>query len=124
MMRVSTMRRRILLSQGMQAQALQGLAPHQQFAIAKAQVEGVTDMFNRMADLCFKQCIHKFKEPELNVGEMSCIDRCVGKFLATQEKAGTKIADFNTQMQAMQMAAMQQAQQQAQEAQARQQAGQ
>ena len=48
----------------------QGLTPHQQMAMAKAQVQGVTDMFNRMADLCFKQCIHKFKEPELNVGEV------------------------------------------------------
>ena len=89
----------------------QGLNPHQQMQLAKAQVEGVTDMFNRMADLCFKQCIHKFKEPELNVGEMSCIDRCVGKFLAAQEKTGTQINEFNAKMAAMQQAAMQQQQQ-------------
>ena len=39
---------------------------------------------------------------------MSCIDRCVGKFLAAQEKTGTQINNFNQAMAAMQQAAMQQ----------------
>ena len=42
--------------------------------------------------------------------QMSCIDRCVGKFLAAQEKTGTQINEFNAKMAAMQQAAMQQQQ--------------
>lgn len=68
----------ILGSASGQVQGLpDGMTPHQQMQIAKAQVEGVTDMFNRMADLCFRQCIRGYKEPELNVGEVRAGWACV-----------------------------------------------
>ena len=52
--------------------------------IYKAEV--MTDYFNRMIQVCNKKCVVKFNEPDLQVGEMSCVDRCVGKYMQAQEK--------------------------------------
>lgn len=42
---------------------------------------------SRMSGLCFKKCVVKMHgESDLNVGEMSCVDRCVSKYMEAQEK--------------------------------------
>lgn len=42
---------------------------------------------SRMSGLCFKKCVFKMHgESDLNVGEMSCVDRCVNKYMEAQEK--------------------------------------
>ena len=43
-----------------------------------------------------------FHEGELNVGEMSCADRCVGKYLAAQELVGKKFQEVQEQAQQQQ----------------------
>jgi hypothetical protein len=40
-----------------------------------------------------------FNDAELNVGEMSCADRCVGKYLAAQEAVGRKFQEAQQSMQ-------------------------
>mmetsp|Transcript_27804 Transcript_27804/g.44521 ORF Transcript_27804/g.44521 Transcript_27804/m.44521 type:complete len:102 (+) Transcript_27804:154-459(+) len=71
-----------------------GGGEHPQVKAAKLEMEGVTDMFNRMSDLCFKNCMGKFAESDLNVGEMSCTDRCVSKYMAAHRKVGEKFQEF------------------------------
>jgi len=68
-----------------------GQGEHPQLKAAKIQAEGATDLYNRMADVCFEKCIGKYNEPDLNVGEMSCTDRCVSKFMESYKKVGEKL---------------------------------
>jgi len=53
--------------------------------IAKHQTDAQIDFFRRMATACSKKCIVKHGDPELSVGEMSCIDRCSNKFMQARE---------------------------------------
>mmetsp|Transcript_2901 Transcript_2901/g.6747 ORF Transcript_2901/g.6747 Transcript_2901/m.6747 type:complete len:103 (+) Transcript_2901:68-376(+) len=77
-----------------------GQGEHPQLKAAKIQAEGATDLYNRMADVCFEKCIGKYNEPDLNVGEMSCTDRCVSKFMESYKKVGEKLQEFQQMEQA------------------------
>ena len=70
--------------------------------LAKTETEVLTDMFNKMSSTCFKKCVVKYPDNELAVGEMACVDRCVGKYLMAQTKVGEVLSEFNEQMQAKQ----------------------
>ncbi|XP_031487035.1 mitochondrial import inner membrane translocase subunit TIM10 [Nymphaea colorata] len=49
--------------------------------MAEKEMEYRVDLFNRLTQTCFEKCIEKrYKESELNMGENSCIDRCVAKY--------------------------------------------
>ncbi|OVA17725.1 Tim10/DDP family zinc finger [Macleaya cordata] len=51
------------------------------FGMAEKEMEYRVDLFNRLTQTCFNKCIEKrYKESELNMGENSCIDRCVSKY--------------------------------------------
>ncbi|KAL6574655.1 protein transporter tim10 [Orobanche minor] len=53
----------------------------QMIGMMEKEMEYRVDMFNKLTHTCFNKCIeHKYKEPELNMGENSCIDRCVSKY--------------------------------------------
>ena len=36
--------------------------------------------------MCLTKCVSSYKEPDLGVGEMSCLDRCVAKYLEVHRK--------------------------------------
>jgi len=48
-------------------------------------------IFSRVRDACFKKCIDKFSDPDFSIGEMTCVDRCVSKYLKVQEKVETRL---------------------------------
>ncbi|KAJ7521916.1 hypothetical protein O6H91_19G074500 [Diphasiastrum complanatum] len=51
------------------------------FGMAQQEMEYRVDLFNRMTQTCFEKCVARnYKESDLNVGENSCIDRCVAKY--------------------------------------------
>ena len=40
----------------------------------------------RMTDQCFRKCVAMYKEPDLSVGEATCVDRCVHKYMTSHGK--------------------------------------
>ena len=55
-----------------------------------------TDLFNKIAKTCFNKCAsRKHREEDLALGEMSCSDRCVAKYLEAQEKVGIVLQKAN-----------------------------
>ncbi|CAE7363285.1 Tim10 [Symbiodinium natans] len=52
-----------------------------------AEMKGMADIFFRMQSSCYNKCIASVKEEKLSVGEMSCVDRCVNKFMDVHSKA-------------------------------------
>ena len=70
-----------------------------------------TDLFNKITGGCWAKCSsRKHKEPDLHLGEMSCADRCVAKYLEAQQKVGVVLQEANEAQaqQQQQMMAMQQ----------------
>lgn len=65
------------------------LSSQQKISAAEAELDLVTDMFNKLVDNCHKKCIQlSYSEGELNKNESSCIDRCVAKYFETNVKVG------------------------------------
>lgn len=48
-----------------------------------------------MSKLCFLKCVKKFGEPDLGVGEMACMDRCVVKYMHTVTEVAAKMQSMN-----------------------------
>jgi import inner membrane translocase subunit TIM10 len=79
--------------------------------LATTEMEMYTDLFNKMSAQCFEKCAsRRHKDGELALGEMSCADRCVSKYLEVQTKVGALLQKFNEEQAAQQqnLAAMQQ----------------
>nr|ACU17252.1 unknown [Glycine max] len=57
------------------------LDKEQIFGMAEKEMEYRVELFNKMTQTCFNKCVdNRYKESELNMGENSCIDRCVSKY--------------------------------------------
>ncbi|CAH8389673.1 unnamed protein product [Eruca vesicaria subsp. sativa] len=58
-----------------------GITKDQAFNMAQTEMEYRVELFNKLAQTCFSKCVDKrYKESDLNMGENSCIDRCVSKY--------------------------------------------
>lgn len=70
-----------------------------------------TDLFNKIASSCFKKCSsRKHNDQDLSLGEMTCTDRCVSKYLESQQLIGVVLQKAN-EAQAQQQQQMTQMQQ-------------
>mmetsp|Transcript_11537 Transcript_11537/g.18517 ORF Transcript_11537/g.18517 Transcript_11537/m.18517 type:complete len:104 (+) Transcript_11537:114-425(+) len=79
---------------------------------AKTEMEMYTDLFNKIASSCFQKCAsRRHREPDLSLGEMTCTDRCVSKYLEGQQLIGAVLQKANEE-QAQQQQQMQQMQSQ------------
>lgn len=77
---------------------------------AQTEMEMYSTLFNKVAATCFEKCAaRKHKEPDLQLGEMTCVDRCVSKYMEAQKKVGAVLQKAN-EKQAMQQQQMQQMQ--------------
>mmetsp|Transcript_70918 Transcript_70918/g.154066 ORF Transcript_70918/g.154066 Transcript_70918/m.154066 type:complete len:95 (+) Transcript_70918:53-337(+) len=56
-----------------------------------AEMKGMADCFARMTSSCYAKCIAGVHEDKLSVGEMSCVDRCVSKYIDVHARVGTEL---------------------------------
>ena len=75
-----------------------GSNDQQALNVAKIEAEVFTDMFNKMSVACFKKCVVKHSSGDMTVGEMSCVDRCVGKYLQAKDKVEEVLGKVGQQM--------------------------
>ena len=62
-----------------------------------------TDLFNKISASCFEKCAsRKHKEGEISLGEMACTDRCVAKYLESQQRVGAVLQKANEAQMAQQ----------------------
>ncbi|KAI5476157.1 hypothetical protein MNV49_000375 [Pseudohyphozyma bogoriensis] len=76
---------------GRSQSAPQGQVDQGRLVEAQMELEMVSDLFNRIVSSCHAKCISSryAESPELNKGEGVCIDRCVAKYFAANEKVQT-----------------------------------
>ena len=59
-----------------------------------------------MTEQCFRKCVPLFKEANLSVGEATCVDRCVHKYMAAHGKVQEILGKQAQQQAAQQQAGM------------------
>ncbi|KAG6619883.1 Mitochondrial Protein Translocase (MPT) Family [Phytophthora cinnamomi] len=69
-----------------------------QLMMAKVEMASYADLFERMSRVCFQKCKFKYNDGQLNVGEMSCIDRCAGKYMQAYSSLGVKMAQVEKEI--------------------------
>ncbi|SCV75001.1 BQ2448_8030 [Microbotryum intermedium] len=69
-----------------------GQLDQQRLGEAAMELEAVSDLFNRIVASCHAKCIStRYTEPDLNKGEGVCVDRCVSKYFAANEKVQERL---------------------------------
>jgi import inner membrane translocase subunit TIM10 len=51
----------------------------------RTQVHALNDLTQRIADECYRKCVPNPRDGDLSIAEMTCIDRCVPKYLAAHD---------------------------------------
>mmetsp|Transcript_56175 Transcript_56175/g.93616 ORF Transcript_56175/g.93616 Transcript_56175/m.93616 type:complete len:117 (+) Transcript_56175:38-388(+) len=91
------------------------MTPEQRYLLFKIDMETKQQLYDAMVTNCFKKCVNKldyevdaeqYRWGELTIKEMSCTDRCVQKYVQSQELAQKRMEKI--EMQKQQQMAMQQ----------------
>ena len=69
-----------------------------QIMMAKVEMASYADLFERLSRVCFQKCKFKYNDGQLNVGEMSCIDRCAGKYMQAYSSLDVKMAQVEKEI--------------------------
>ncbi|GAA5947439.1 hypothetical protein JCM3775_000858 [Rhodotorula graminis] len=81
-----------LFGGGTRSSVPQGAPDQARLAEAAMELEAVSDLFTRIVSSCHQKCIStRYAEPELNKGESVCVDRCVAKYFAVNEKVQERL---------------------------------
>jgi import inner membrane translocase subunit TIM10 len=51
-----------------------------------------------MMDSCYSKCVPSYKEAEMNVGELSCVDRCVYKYYEASKLSNKTLAETTAKL--------------------------
>ncbi|KJP86615.1 hypothetical protein AK88_03719 [Plasmodium fragile] len=54
---------------------------------------GMSDLFKRMQNTCWSKCIPDVNDSLLSVGETSCVDRCVHKYMEIHTLVGKNLQE-------------------------------
>lgn len=74
---------------GLGGQNPNGPSNPQKLLAAEAELDMVTDMFNRLVESCHEKCIKAdYSSGDLNANEGLCLDRCVAKYFDVNTKVG------------------------------------
>lgn len=77
------------------------VSSQQKVQAAEAELDLVTDMFNKLVDNCHKKCISSsYNEGDLNKNESNCLDRCVAKYFETNIRVGENMQQIGQNFQA------------------------
>ncbi|XP_019233360.1 PREDICTED: mitochondrial import inner membrane translocase subunit TIM10 [Nicotiana attenuata] len=69
------------------------------FGMAEKEMEYRVESFNKLTQTCFNKCVdRRYKDPELNIGENSCIDRCVSKYWQVTNLIGQMLGNGRSPM--------------------------
>ncbi|XP_074273993.1 mitochondrial import inner membrane translocase subunit TIM10-like isoform X4 [Silene latifolia] len=60
---------------------------------ALSEMEYRVQLFNTLSHTCFSKCVdRRYKEGELNLGETTCVNRCVAKYYQVNNMVGQLLA--------------------------------
>eukprot|EP00181_Compsopogon_caeruleus_P001005 CAMPEP_0184683464 /NCGR_PEP_ID=MMETSP0312-20130426/11439_1 /TAXON_ID=31354 /ORGANISM="Compsopogon coeruleus, Strain SAG 36.94" /LENGTH=79 /DNA_ID=CAMNT_0027135835 /DNA_START=74 /DNA_END=313 /DNA_ORIENTATION=+ len=70
-----------------------------QMDMARAEMMFFADLFTKMNDACFRKCVPRFNDGDLNTGEMVCVDKCVSKYMEATNTVGEILQKSQMMMQ-------------------------
>ncbi|WVR06460.1 mitochondrial import inner membrane translocase subunit TIM10 [Kwoniella sp. DSM 27419] len=86
--------------------SVEGSVDPAKIEMAVAELDMITDVFNRLVNSCHTKCIssnpqsHRYIEGDLLKGESVCIDRCTAKFFEVNKKVGERMSAMGNAAQA------------------------
>ncbi|KAH7326409.1 Tim10/DDP family zinc finger-containing protein [Stachybotrys elegans] len=63
--------------------------------IQKRQVKEFMSAFGNLVENCFNSCVDDFTSKAISTRETGCLNRCVLKWMATQQRMGDRFQEHN-----------------------------